>query len=173
VSAEPSAPTPAPAAQDALGVQDVPGAGAAAPAPAGGSATRRTLLRGAAVVGAAGAACAGLAGCGGRKSGAAGPAKAVELGAASAVPVGGAKLYRDDKVVVSQPRQGTYTAFSAVCTHQGCVVDSVDGTTVSCPCHGSRFDALTGAVVQGPATRPLPAVPVKEAGGKLTAGPAS
>lgn len=102
-----------------------------------------------------------------------GPTAAVELGAADAVPVGGAKLYRDDKVVVSQPAKGAFRAFSAVCTHQGCVVDSVKGTTVSCPCHGSEFDAETGAVVQGPATRPLPALAITETGGKLTAGPAT
>lgn len=131
-------------------------------------ACRRTVLQGAALA----AAGAGLAACGG-KSGSAGPAEPMSLGAASEVPVGGAKLYRDDKVVVSQPKQGTFKAFSAVCTHQGCVVDSVDGTTVSCPCHGSRFDAETGAVVQGPATEPLPAVPVTVTGGTITAGPAS
>ncbi|MFC4030436.1 Rieske (2Fe-2S) protein [Streptomyces polygonati] len=125
------------------------------------------------MAGAAGAVGLGLAGCGGKHGSAAGPTKPVDLGAATEVPVGGAKLYRNDKVVVSQPKQGTFKAFSAVCTHQGCVVDSVQGTTISCPCHGSQFDAVTGAVVQGPATRPLPAVPVRQTGGKLTAGPAS
>jgi Rieske Fe-S protein len=135
-------------------------------------ACRRTVLRGAALAGAAGL---GLTACGGSGGGGSsdGPTAPVVLGAASDVPVGGAKLYRDDKVVVSQPKQGTFKAFSAVCTHQGCVVDSVDGTTVTCPCHSSQFDAATGAVVQGPATRPLPAVPVTVSGGKLTAGPAS
>ncbi|CAG7633597.1 Rieske (2Fe-2S) protein [Actinacidiphila bryophytorum] len=133
-------------------------------------ACRRTVLRGVALAGAAGV---GLTACGGKNGSAAGPDKAVELGAASEVPVGGAKLYRNDKVVVSQPQQGTFKAFSAVCTHQGCVVDSVDGTTVSCPCHGSQFDAETGAVVQGPATKALPAVSVTVAGGRITAGPAS
>ncbi|WNI19558.1 Rieske (2Fe-2S) protein [Actinacidiphila sp. ITFR-21] len=140
---------------------------------AGVPASRRAVLRGAVLAGAVGAAGVGLTACGGAGGSADRPAGPVELGAATDVPVGGAKLYRDDKVVVSQPAQGTFKAFSAVCTHQGCVVDSVDGTTVSCPCHGSRFDALTGAVVQGPATRPLPAVAVKETGGTLTAGPAA
>ncbi|WP_256069532.1 MULTISPECIES: Rieske (2Fe-2S) protein [unclassified Streptomyces] len=131
------------------------------------------MLRGVALAGAAGAIGAGLAGCDGRHGSADGPTKPVDLGAATAIPIGGAKLFRDDKVVVSQPHKGTFKAFSAVCTHQGCVVDSVDGTTISCPCHGSQFDALTGAVVQGPATEPLPAVPVRQSGGQLTAGPAS
>ncbi|WP_329130681.1 Rieske (2Fe-2S) protein [Streptomyces sp. NBC_01476] len=141
-----------------------PPAETAAPPPLG----RRTVLRGAAGAGAAGAAGLGLAACGKTSSDL--PTKPVDLGASSDVPVGGAKLYRDDKVVVAQPQQGTFKAFSAVCTHQGCVVDSVDGTTISCPCHGSQFNALTGAVLQGPATRALPAVTVKETGGRLTAG---
>ena len=136
-------------------------------------ASRRTVLRGAALAGAAGAAGVGLTACGGKKGSSAGPTTAADLGASSAVPVGGAKLYRDDKVLVSQPSQGSFKAFSAVCTHQGCVLDSVDGTTASCPCHGSKFNAETGAVVQGPATQPLPAVQVTESGGKLTAGPGS
>ncbi|WP_335973541.1 MULTISPECIES: Rieske (2Fe-2S) protein [Streptomycetaceae] len=135
-------------------------------------ATRRTVLRGAALAGAVGAAEVGLSACGGKKSDSAdGPTKQVDLGAATAVPVGGAKLYREDKVLVSQPSKGTFKAFSAVCTHQGCVLDTVDGTTASCPCHGSEFNAETGAVVRGPADKALPAVDVKAAGGRLTAGP--
>src|SRR5690349_19661437 len=96
-------------------------------------ACRRTVLRGAALAGAAGV---GLTACGGKKGSSSGPTAAADLGAATEVPVGGAKLYRDDKVLVSQPSQGTFKAFSAVCTHQGCVLDTVDGTTASCPCHG-------------------------------------
>jgi Rieske Fe-S protein len=126
---------------------------------------RRTVLKGAALAGVAGL---GLTACGGSTS--ATPEGPVELGAATEVPVGGAKLYSDAKIVVSQPTEGSYKAFSAVCTHQGCACDKVDGTALSCPCHGSVFDAATGAVRNGPATKPLAAVDVQVKDGKLVAG---
>ncbi|NEE52510.1 Rieske (2Fe-2S) protein, partial [Streptomyces sp. SID8455] len=83
----------------------------------------------------------------------------------------GAKLYREQRLVVSCPAKGEYKAFSAQCTHGGCVLTKVEGTEGHCACHGSRFDTTTGKVVQGPATVPLPAVPVTAEGGKLVAGP--
>ncbi|GAA1369097.1 Rieske (2Fe-2S) protein [Streptomyces beijiangensis] len=133
-------------------------------------AARRTVLKGAALAGAAGV---GLTACStGSKGGAsATPTAPVDLGAADAVPVGGAVLFRDQKLVVSSPAKGEYKAFSATCTHQGCVLDKVEKTEGSCPCHGSRFDVTTGKVLQGPATKPLPEVPVRATGGKLIAGP--
>ncbi|MGD3104847.1 MULTISPECIES: Rieske (2Fe-2S) protein [unclassified Streptomyces] len=131
---------------------------------------RRTVLRGAALAGAAGF---GLAACSSGGSGAdasAVPTKPVDLGAAADVPVGGAKLYREDRLVVSQPAKGEFKCFSAKCTHAGCILSEVQKKEGSCPCHGSRFDVTTGQVIQGPAAEPLPEVPVKAQGGKLIAG---
>jgi arsenite oxidase small subunit len=62
---------------------------------------------------------------------------------------------------------GDFVAYSAVCTHQGCKVAYQDGN-LACPCHGSTFDPANGAsVVTGPATRPLPEIPVKVEGGEV------
>ncbi|CAM5398423.1 hypothetical protein SAVIM338S_01966 [Streptomyces avidinii] len=138
------------------------------------STARRTVLKGAAaLVGATGAG-ATLAACSTEGNSGAGspavPTEPVELGAAADVPVGGAKLFRESKVVVSCAEAGHYKAFSAQCTHAGCVLDKIVEGEGNCPCHGSRFDVTTGEVLRGPATSPLPEVPVKAEGGKLIAG---
>ena len=69
------------------------------------------------------------------------------------IPVGGGKIFADQKVVVTQPTSGEFKAFSAVCTHQSCVVADVSGGTINCACHGSKFDITTGAVKNGPPPR--------------------
>ncbi|MFF8828878.1 Rieske (2Fe-2S) protein [Streptomyces sp. NPDC015131] len=132
---------------------------------------RRTVLKGAALAGTAGlaAACSTESKLGHAKAPT--PTAPVDLGAADAVPVGGAKLYREERLVVSCPAKGQYKAFSAQCTHAGCVFDKVEGTEGNCPCHGSRFDVTTGQPLKGPATAALPEVPVRVTGGKLVAGP--
>ena len=79
----------------------------------------------------------------------------VPLGGAVAVTTAGG-----DKIVVAQPTAGQVVAFSAICTHQGCTV-APQGDRLNCPCHGSVFEAFTGAVVNGPAKDPLPAFPVQ------------
>ncbi|MFC7969071.1 Rieske (2Fe-2S) protein [Streptomyces cinereoruber] len=79
------------------------------------------------------------------------------LARTSEIPVGGGTVFAEEKVVVTQPTAGEFKAFSAVCTHQGCLVNKVADGTVDCPCHGSRFRVADGSVVTGPATRPLPA----------------
>jgi Rieske Fe-S protein len=75
--------------------------------------------------------------------------------AAADVPVGGGTILAEDMVVVTQPTEGEFMAFSAVCTHQGCPVQSISDGTINCQCHGSAFAIEDGSVVNGPATRPL------------------
>ena len=85
----------------------------------------------------------------------------IVLGATSDIPVGGGAIYTAAKVVVTQPASGQYKAFSAVCTHVGCLVNKVTSGTIDCPCHGSEFRITNGAVVAGPAPSPLPARQIK------------
>ncbi|MFJ7076769.1 Rieske (2Fe-2S) protein [Streptomyces sp. NPDC098781] len=80
-----------------------------------------------------------------------------ELATTSEIPEGGGTIFKDQKVVVTQPKQGEFKAFSAICTHQQCLVGSVSDGTINCPCHGSKFDITDGAVANPPATKPLPA----------------
>ncbi|MFB7664530.1 Rieske (2Fe-2S) protein [Kitasatospora sp. NPDC056138] len=152
--------------------------------------SRRTLLCGASAVLAVGGAVA-VSGCsssasssstgdssatgaaGGKSTKAAGqPASPVSVGPATDVPVGGGAVYREKKIVVTQPTAGQYKAFSAVCTHAGCVVDKVANGQIQCPCHGSRFAIADGAVQDGPAPSPLPEYKVTVQGGSLEVTPA-
>ena len=86
------------------------------------------------------------------------------LALTSDVPVGGGKILADKKIVITQPRAGSFEAFTAICTHQGCTVSSVSGGTVNCPCHGSKFSIANGSVVTGPAPSALAPVSIKVQG---------
>ncbi|MFC9280455.1 Rieske (2Fe-2S) protein [Streptomyces collinus] len=110
------------------------------------STTRRTVL-------ATGVATL-AAGCGGNQGGSSPGTE--KLAGTSEIPVGGGKVFKEQKVVVTQPAKGDFKAFSAICTHMGCTVDKVANGTIDCPCHGSRFEITDGSVAHGPATRPLP-----------------
>lgn len=137
-------------------------------------ARRRTVL-GVGVTGVAGLA----AGCGGgggssEQTGTPSPAATTPTGTAASggkqlakktdVPVGGGKVFTDEKVVVVQPAAGEFKAYSAVCTHEGCLVDKVANGTIDCPCHGSEFHVSDGTVARGPAARPLPPQQITVAG---------
>ncbi|HEX2820957.1 MAG TPA: Rieske 2Fe-2S domain-containing protein [Streptosporangiaceae bacterium] len=102
------------------------------------------------------------------KKGAMGPkASGTVLGTASEIPVGGGKIFTAARVVVTQPVRGQYKGFSAVCTHVGCILSEVADGTIDCPCHGSEFKITNGAVVTGPAPRPLPAKQIEVVDGKV------
>jgi Rieske Fe-S protein len=133
---------------------------------------RRQALAGAATVGVGLPLLAACAGGGsasdGGGSGSGGGSAGGDLGSTSDVPVGGGTVFADQKVVVTQPASGDFKAFSAVCTHQGCLVSNVDGGTINCPCHGSQFSIEDGSVKAGPAPSPLGEVKVTVKGGEIS-----
>lgn len=86
--------------------------------------------------------------------------------AISTIAVGGGVVV-DEKYVVTQPTDGEFKAFSAICTHQGCPVGSVEDGAIICPCHMSHFDITTGDPVEGPAQEPLPAVEFTQSGDSI------
>jgi nitrite reductase/ring-hydroxylating ferredoxin subunit len=66
------------------------------------------------------------------------------------------------KIAVAKIRGALY-AFGNTCTHRQCPLakGELEGTTVTCPCHGSQFDATTGAVLRGPAEDPVESYPIR------------
>jgi cytochrome b6-f complex iron-sulfur subunit len=83
--------------------------------------------------------------------------------------VGSAALVNSSaaNVLVSRTAQDTFTAVTAVCTHEACTINGVSGSIYVCPCHGSQFSA-TGGVVKGPAAQPLRQFTTRFSGNVLT-----
>jgi Rieske Fe-S protein len=155
---------------------------------------RRTVLRGAAVIGLAGAATPLLAACGsdGNDAGSGSSSSSAPqssepttsasssapagggtaLASTSEIPVGGGKVFPDAKVVVTQPAKGQFKGFTAVCTHMHCIVADVNGGTINCGCHGSKFKIADGSVANGPAASPLAAADITVKGDQIM-GPAT
>lgn len=63
-------------------------------------------------------------------------------------------------VIIHRVSESEVVAFSSVCTHQGCTV-LPEPERLYCPCHGSVYDPASGEVLDGPAPRPLPEIPVQ------------
>jgi Rieske Fe-S protein len=131
--------------------------------------SRRAVL----AAGAAGAGAAVVAACSSGSSGGSGSGSGEQSGKALArlddIPVGDAKAVKlpdGSPAVIARASATTAACFSAICTHMGCTV-ALKGKELDCPCHGSRFDALTGAVLNGPATAPLDKIAVKISGGEV------
>ncbi|MBI1377206.1 MAG: Rieske 2Fe-2S domain-containing protein [Frankiales bacterium] len=146
------------------------------PAPAAEPTRRRVLVAGGVVA----AAAAVTTACG-SSSGTAGTPAASDTSAGSGssaggaatiptsdVPVGGGTVLADRQIVVTQPSAGEFKAFSAVCTHQGCIVAGVTNGVIVCPCHGSTYSIADGSVQGGPAPAPLPAETITVSGGTIT-----
>jgi Rieske Fe-S protein len=131
--------------------------------------SRRTLLRGAAVAGAAVpflAACAGGGNSGDNTSSE--TKKGQVLAKTSQVPEGGGIIVGDAGVVITQPSAGEFKGFSNICTHLGCQLAGVDQGTINCDCHGSMFSIEDGSVVNGPAQKPLPTKKIAVKGANIT-----
>jgi Rieske Fe-S protein len=90
-----------------------------------------------------------------------------ELAKKSDIPVGGGMIFDAQRVVVTQPAKNDFKAFSAICTHQGCVVANVSDGLITCPCHGSQYSIKDGSVQGGPAPRPLPEKNIKVEGNEI------
>lgn len=102
-----------------------------------------------------------------------GPTSPTDVAAASDIPVGGAlkATSGDLAVMVTQPTEGKFKAFSAVCTHQGCQLN-VQDKTLSCPCHASKFSIEDGSVTGGPAPTALPEYKAETKDGRVIVSPA-
>ena len=112
---------------------------------------------------------AGDGGAGGGSTPASEPAaKGTVLASTSDIPVGGCAVFPDEGTVVTQPTEGDFRAFSATCTHQGCLLGSSSEGTIPCACHGSAFALTDGAPLEGPADEPLPEVAIEVEGGRIT-----
>lgn len=100
-----------------------------------------------------------------------GGSERVEIAGAQDMAVGASTMVQvgPKAVIVVRGRDG-FRAFSAVCTHLGCLV-KWNGEAFLCPCHAAKFSA-DGRVVSGPPPEPLAEYRVSEVSGKVFVSPA-
>jgi nitrite reductase/ring-hydroxylating ferredoxin subunit len=89
------------------------------------------------------------------------------LAAVKDVPSGSGVI--KGEYVITQPSEGTFKAFSSICTHAQCNVTNVEGGTINCKCHNSKFSIEDGSPQSGPAKKPLPETKVKVDGDNIVA----
>jgi Rieske Fe-S protein len=151
------------------------------------AADRRTVLKGALVVGVAApflVACGSSdasnsaneppASSGGGTSdagsgGGSGSSGGAVLATTNDIPEGSGEIFHDDGIVVTQPKPGEFKGFTDICTHMGCPVHDVT-STINCNCHGSQYSITDGSVVTGPATQALAAKPIVVKGTNISLG---
>ena len=95
----------------------------------------------------------------------------VTVGRAEGIAEGEATAFDVNGAEIAVARSGgTLYAFSDICTHRQCNLSlggEIDGTAITCECHGSTFDMATGQVLEGPAEEPIATFPVRDEGGDL------
>lgn len=99
-----------------------------------------------------------------------GTGERVEVGKAIEFPVGQGKVVsvNDKPVIVVNTEQSGAKAFSAICTHLGCIVEwDENRNIILCPCHDGRFSPVNGGIISGPQPAPLPELPVTVEGDTL------
>ena len=85
----------------------------------------------------------------------------------SDVPVGAMKLIKDkDAEIVVANVDGEFCAFGNICPHEGgpLAEGELEGNTVTCPWHFTRFDVRTGEVIDGVTDEPIPVYEVRVEG---------
>lgn len=93
------------------------------------------------------------------KRASAGGSGRVQVGTTADFPAGQGKVVpvNDKPVIIVNTPQVGLKAFSAICTHLGCIVEWDEPRQfILCPCHDGRFNALNGAIISGPQPAPLP-----------------
>lgn len=130
---------------------------------------RRTVLKGAGLTALVGITGAGLAACSTdpQPQTPAEPAPPESIDADD-VPIGSGRV--TGEYVVTQPNEGDFRGYSAICPHQGCKVTVVKQENIVCQCHGSTFSIYDGSVTGGPSKDPLPAAPVTVSGATVEVG---
>jgi len=93
----------------------------------------------------------------------------VSLASGALATVGGLAITQTSlgNFLLARTGDGTVTALTAICTHEGCTVSNMSGSQFVCPCHGSTFNT-SGGVANGPANRALQQFPTQVANGVVT-----